>query len=256
MKITLLQRDIVWGDPEENRRRTEKVVERLAPTDLIVLPEMFSTGFATSPAGIAEKEPCESLRWMQETAKKHRCAAAGSVSLETAKGEFVNRFYFVKPDMSFVFYDKHHLFTYGGEDKCYTAGERQVIVEHCGVKIALFVCYDLRFPVWCRNNGYDLALFVASWPASRADAWTALLKARAIENQCYVAGVNRTGEDPACSYCGCTMAADPYGKVIADCGQGAESAAEAEIDMEKLRAFRKKFPVLADADRFTLIRKE
>lgn len=251
MKITLLQRDIAWADPEENRRRCERAIKALGPADLIVLPEMFSTGFATSPAGIAEKEPCQSLRWMQEIAQERGCAVAGSVALET-EGRFVNRFYFVKPDTTFVFYDKHHLFTYSGEDKSYTAGQERVIVEHCGVRIRLLVCYDLRFPVWCRNNGYDLALFVASWPTSRVDAWTTLLKARAIENQCYVVGVNRTGKDPACAYCGCSMAADPYGKVIADCGRDAECAAEAEIDMEKLAAFRKKFPVLNDADAFTL----
>lgn len=252
MRITLLQRDIVWGCPEENRCRAERVINGLGPTDLIVLPEMFSTGFATSPVGIAEKEPCASLGWMQHIAKQCGCAVAGSVALET-EGRFVNRFYFVKPDASFVFYDKHHLFTYSGEHKSYTAGQERVIVEHCGVRMRLLVCYDLRFPVWCRNDkGYDLALFVASWPTSRVDAWEALLKARAIENQCYVAGVNRTGEDPSCSYCGCSMVVDPYGKVIAHCGRDVESSAEAEIDMENLRAFRRKFPVLDDADAFVL----
>ena len=139
-------------------------------------------------------------------------------------------------------------------DLKFTAGKERKIVEYKGVRILLQVCYDLRFPVWSRNRGdYDMALYVASWPETRADAWRQLLKARAIENQCFVAGVNRIGTDPSNSYCGGTMLIDPYGKVIAECADGMESVAVAEISMEELAAFRQKFPVLDDADDFELV---
>lgn len=251
MKICLLQRDIVWNNPLQNRKRIDEAIDGLAEdTDVVVLPEMFSTGFAPQPAGLAESNNGDTLRWMKARATEHHCAFAGSLAVES-EGKFFNRFYFVKPDGSANFYDKHHLFTYGGEDKTYTPGTEQVIVEFRGWRIALFVCYDLRFPAWSRNKkAYDLALYVASWPTSRVDVWNTLLKARAIENQCFVAGVNRVGEDPSCKYCGCSTIVNPYGQVMVSCGRDVEQTAEAELDLEKLRAFRKKFPVLDDADAF------
>lgn len=258
MKLTILQRDIVWGDPVANVRRADEAVDALEDTDLIVLPEMFSTGFATQPEGIAESDDSASLHWMIDKARRRDCAIAGSIAVETGEAgsqhpTYVNRFYFVKPDGVVTYYDKHHLFTYGGEDKCYTSGRRHVIVDYRGVRIALFVCYDLRFPVWSRNKtGYDLALYVASWPRSRVGAWSTLLRARAIENQCYVAGVNRIGADPSCVYCGGSAVIDPYGTAMASCQNDTECAVSAEIDMVALNAFRKKFPVLEDADDFEL----
>ena len=253
MKIALLQSDIEWAMPCRNRFGAEAMMASASGCDLYVLPEMFSTGFCTSPEGVAEPEPCDSLKWMKDSAEMFSAAIAGSVAVEE-NGRFFNRFYFVTPDGNAVHYDKRHLFTYGGEHLKFTAGKERKIVEYKGVRILLQVCYDLRFPVWSRNRGdYDMALYVASWPETRADAWRQLLKARAIENQCFVAGVNRIGTDPSNSYCGGTMLIDPYGKVIAECADGMESVAVAEISMEELAAFRQKFPVLDDADDFELV---
>lgn len=250
MKVTVLQRDIVWANPEENRRRCDEVIERNPESDLYILPEMFSTGFCTNPDGIAENLDNETLQWMKSKAAEKSAAIAGSVAVTDGKRYF-NRFYFVKPDGSVAFYDKKHLFTYGGEHHRFTAGEERVIVEWKGVRILLEVCYDLRFPVWSRNRtDYDMIIYVASWPTPRVAAWSALLVARAIENQCYVAGVNRVGTDPACEYCGGTVVIDPYGKTIAECPMDEESEASAVIDMDALVAFREKFPVLNDADEF------
>ncbi|MBQ8868024.1 MAG: amidohydrolase [Bacteroidaceae bacterium] len=247
MKTVILQRDITWADPATNCRRAEEAMERNAGADLYVLPEMFSTGFCTQPEGIAERDG-HSLEWMKRQAALRQAAIAGSVATEV-EGRYYNRFYFVKPDGEVTHYDKKHLFTYGGEHLRFTPGTERVIVEWRGVRILLEVCYDLRFPIWARNRGdYDMILYVASWPTPRVEAWSALLVARAIENQCYVAGVNRVGTDPSCEYCGGSVVIDPYGKTIATCPRGEECEATAEVDMEKLAAFREKFPVLSDAD--------
>lgn len=266
MKISLLQNDIVWGDPTSNLRRAEEIIDGLPKSDVYVLPEMFSTGFATTPAGIAEKDE-QSLQWMLKMAKKYDAAIAGSVATEAPDNEneekaYYNRFYFVRPDGEVAWYDKRHLFTYGGEHKRYTRGDDKIVVTWRGVRFLLQVCYDMRFPVFSRNVArdadghsipsnegiYDVALYVASWPTPRVEAWCALAHARAIENQCYVAAVNRVGTDPACEYSGGTMLIDPYGRTVAECERGRECAVTADIDMDALRAFRKKFPVLADAD--------
>ena len=289
MIVSLLQRDIIWADPAANRQRADEALRALPPSDLIVLPEMFSTGFATQPVGIAESADSPTLAWMRRVARERDCAVAGSVavgvddrqwaSATPAEGggqaglgaalRYVNRFYFVTPDGREVHYDKRHLFTYGGEHLRYTPGDRRIIAQWRGVRIRLLVCYDLRFPAWCRNlaaddvaddatlatadGAYDLALVVASWPSSRVEAWDALLRARAIENQCYVAGVNRVGTDPLCQYPGSSALIDPYGRVAASCGRDRECATTAELDLDRLRAFRRKFPVLADADAFRLL---
>ena len=253
MKISLVQFSPVWKDPSSNRDRLHKLLARIPATDLIVLPEMFSTGFVTEPAGIAEKDG-ESLRFMQETAAARDCAVAGSLAVET-EGTFRNRFYFVYPDGSEVHYDKHHLFTYGGEHHTFAAGEKPVVADFRGVRILLQVCYDLRFPVFSRNrllpDGsalYDMALYVASWPDVRTDAWDALLKARAIENQCFLAGVNRVGTDPGNRYSGHSVLLGPKGQVLARCKDNEEEVVTFEIQLPELLAFRNQFPVLRDAD--------
>ena len=252
MKIILLQTDICWADPAANVVRLGKVIDHYDKVDLFVLPEMFSTGFCTLPEGIAEPVESPTLQWMKQTACAHDCALAGSISI-AENGKFYNRFFFVHPDGKVQWYDKKHLFTYGGEDKHYTAGTERVVVNYRGVRFLLEVCYDLRFPVWSRNRGdYDVALYVASWPSSRVEAWKALLRARAIENQCYVLGVNRVGKDPYCDYCGGTAAIDPYGRTVAACADGEPGQIEVTLDMGALEAFREKFPVLDDADPFTL----
>lgn len=248
MKATILQRDIIWADPSKNVQRANEAIDNNPGSDIYILPEMFSTGFCTNPEGIAESNDSDTLKWMKQKAAEINAAIAGSVAINEGNC-YYNRFYFVKPDGEVAQYDKKHLFTYGGEHLRFTAGKDRVITEFRGVRILLEICYDLRFPKWSRNNGdYDMIIYVASWPTPRVDAWSALLVARAIENQCYVAGVNRVGTDPSCQYCGGSVVIDPYGKTIATCAKGEECEASAIIDMEALEAFRKKFPVLNDAD--------
>ena len=251
MKITLLQTDISWADPEKNIGRAEELMAECEGSDLYVLPEMWATGFATKPEGIAEEErTSRALAWMRHTAVRKRCAISGSLAVRLQDGAYRNRHYFVAPD-KVSFYDKRHLFSHGHEDEHYTRGSHAVIAEWKGWRFLLQTCYDLRFPVWSRNRGdYDTVLYVANWPTPRVEAWKALLRARAIENQCYVAGVNRVGTDPSCEYCGGSAIISPYGQTLADCEDGKECVAEAEIDMQALEAFRQKFPVLNDADGF------
>ena len=252
MKITLLQRDIVWADPEANRRRNDDLFSADGDTDLYVFPEMFSTGFCTVPDGIAEMAPSGTLEWMKEKAVRFRCAVAGSVAVKE-EGRYFNRFYFVFPDGRVVPYDKRHLFTFGGEHLRFTPGKERVVISYKGVRILPLICYDLRFPVWSRNRGdYDLIIYVASWPAPRTNVWKHLLRARAMENQCYVAGVNRCGCDPGHVYEGGTVVVDPGGNVLAECPDGAESRISAEIDLDTLNGIRAGFPVLDDADAFTI----
>ncbi len=252
MKVTLVQQDIIWNKPAENHSKIELMLHASARSDLYVFPEMFSTGFATQPTGIAEVEPVESLQWMQKIAKEGGFALAGSVAIQQ-RGKYYNRFYFVKPDGNITHYDKHHLFTYGGEDNFFIPGNKRVIVEYKGVRFLLQVCYDLRFPVFSRNQcDYDAAIYVANWPTPRIKAWNQLLRARAIENQCYVLGVNRIGNDPTCQYCGGTAFIDPYGETLEECEWNKETTCSAQIDMDVLSQFRKRFPVLNDADTFRL----
>ena len=256
MVITLLQQDIVWGNPAANQEAAERAILAAEKSDLYVLPEMWSTGFATEPEGIAESDG-SSLNWMKQMANRLDAAVAGSIASEI-EGKYYNRFYFVKPaingsDNEIEYYDKHHLFTYSGEHLRYTAGERRVVVEWRGWRFLLQVCYDLRFPIFARNradgpDAYDVALYVASWPTSRRAPWDALLRARAIENQCYVCGVDRTGDDTACHYNGGTAIIDAYGNTVAACPDGEVSSITVELDKDKLTAFRKKFPVLSDRD--------
>ena len=255
MKIAILQTDIVWADVQSNLQRADALIDsRVEPdADILVLPEMFSTGFATQPEGIAEEEGGETLRWMRRTASRRQCAVAGSV-VTHSRGSFFNRFYFVEPDGSTSTYDKRHLFTFGGEDRCIKPGNKRTVVNFRGVRIMLQVCYDLRFPVFSRNCGdYDLALYVANWPEARMDVWQTLLRARAIENQCYVAGVNRVGTDDSGCYSGGSMIVDPYGRIVAQCKDREEDVATAVLRLEAMKSFRQKFPVLDDADFFKVL---
>ena len=240
--------DIAWGDCQGNVRRADAMIDNAPEADLYILPEMFSTGFAADPEGMAESEKGKTVEWMRRKAVAKDAAIAGSLAIKSGERYF-NRLYFVKPDGEVTTYDKRHLFSYAGENLHYTRGEERVIVEWRSVRIMLQVCYDLRFPVFSRNHGdYDMIIYVASWPTSRIKVWDTLLHARALENQCYVAGVNRVGRDPNCEYCGNSLIISPYGEDLAVCGSGEESAMMAEIDMEMLRSFRKKFPVIDDAD--------
>lgn len=253
MRITLLQTAPEWGDPVRSREDARRMLMGTSRSELIVLPEMFSTGFVTAPEGIAESEEGETLKWMKELAATKGSAVAGSVPVWTGDS-YRNRLYFVWPDGNVRYYDKHHLFTHAGEHLQYTPGEERVIVEHAGFRILLQVCYDLRFPVFSRNRVvdgqplYDLAVYVASWPQQRMDAWDALLKARAIENVCFVAGVNRVGKDPGNLYSGHTSLYGPRGELLSTCKEGRIDIIEYEIKKPVLDQFRNTFPALDDAD--------
>ena len=247
MNTVIIQMDVAWHDIGSNLRHADDLVGKMSGADLYLLPEMFPSGFSMKPSEIADRNG-QTLGWMRSKAAATGAALCGTVAVEE-EGRFYNRMYFVKPDGDVTVYDKRHLFSYSGEDRCYTAGKDRMVVEWLGVRILLQTCYDLRFPVFSRNRGdYDMAVYLASWPESRNDVWTTLLKARALENQCYVAGVNRTGDDPFCHYTGGSRVVDPYGKCIAECSDDNESCASAFIDMERLNSFRKKFPVLEDGD--------
>ena len=266
MTVTLVQMDIAWGDAKTNREAAEKAILSAEKSDLYVLPEMWNTGFDIEPEGIAEclfpqedgekeNKGSETLLWMQRMADELDAVVAGSVAVRTSDGSYRNRLYFVMPQeivnsklSDCKWYDKHHLFSYGGEAVNYTPGTERVTVEWRGVRFRLSVCYDLRFPLWLRNrDDYDALICVASWPAARVHAWNVLLQARAIENQCYVLGVNRIGKDPACEYVGGTAVVDPFGFAIT-CPEGEAAVLTQTLDLKRLKAFRDKFPVLKEQD--------
>lgn len=253
LTVALLQTDIVLTSAEENIDRVTHIMNQRPEADLYVLPEMWGTGFNPHPDKHEHEKAARALAWMKEEAAGRHCAMAGSLPVFDETDEsWRNRFYFVTPDDVFH-YDKRHLFAPGGEAENYTAGTNRTVITWRGWRILLQVCYDLRFPVFSRNrNEYDLALYVANWPASRQEVWHVLLRARAIENQCYVIAVNRVGKDPTCEYCGGSAVIDPYGHTLAACKDECEEGTEAIVDMDSLKVFRKKFPVLDDADGFSL----
>ncbi len=267
--VAVYQQDIVWGDPQANRERLTRAFESAPEAELYVFPEMFTTGFATLPEAKVETSADETLAWMKRMAAEHDAAIAGSIALQVSPGvtgadgtvsgdRCVNRLYFVKPDGSVTWYDKRHLFGYGGEGERFNRGEERVVVEFRGIRYLLAVCYDVRFPVWLRNrDDYDAIILVANWPEVRQSAWDILTRARAIENQCFVIAANRVGDDPACHYAGGSAIIDAFGDIIT----GAEGSTEqwisaslglAGIGLNGLKLFRRKFPVLADADDFEL----
>lgn len=254
MNVCLVQTDMTWGDVQGNLGRLESALASAPEAGLYLLPEMFTTGFATLPDAVVEEEPSEGLEWMKSCARRLDAALCGSIALRLRDGgSCLNRMYFVTPDGRAEFYDKRHLFGYGGEKLRFSAGSGRVVVSYGGVRFLLAVCYDLRFPVWLRNRGdYDVMLLAANWPRKRRNAWDLLTRARAVENQCYVLAVNRVGSDPACVYDGGTVALGPAGEVLAEVPDGVEGCCCAELDMSLLQACRREFPVLDDADAFRL----
>ena len=253
MKVTVLQIDIVWGCPQKNIEQAQKMLDSHPGADLYVLPEMWSTGFATEPADIAEDE-CSSvsLAWMRSEAKRRRCAICGSIAVKVSDGTYRNRHYFVNGQQDTVeYYDKHHLFTYGGENKYYCAGNSHTVVEYQGFRLLLLTCYDLRFPVWSRYSeslSFDAIICVANWPESRQNAFHILTRARAIENMAYLIAVNRVGDDSFNHYRGCSCVISPIGKTIASCHPNVPQALSCSLDLTDLRHKRNKFRVLADRD--------
>ncbi len=255
LRVALVQNDIIWEDVAANLTACEKTIASLpADTHIAVLPEMFTTGFSMSATQYAEEGDGPTLVSLKKWAATYDVALVGSF-IARENGLCYNRGFFVKPCGEVTFYDKRHLFRMGDEGRAFAAGNQRTIVEYRGWNIALFICYDLRFPVWSRNvaNEYDVALYVASWPQVRSHVWRSLLVARAIENACYACGVNRVGEDGVgLVYSGDTMAIDFKGATIATVPQGEVGVTVAEFDYDKLQSFRTKFPVWRDADNFSI----
>jgi omega-amidase len=254
MKITLVQTDTVWENKSENLRNLGNLILPFYnKTDLVALPEMFNTGFSLKPGQLGELPGGETFDWMKDTAKKGGFGLCGSYTV-SENGHFYNRFIFVSPENEIWQYDKRHLFSLAGEHKLFTRGRERVVFSFRGVRISPYICYDLRFPVWSRNRkDIDLIIYSANWPAARKAAWIALLKARAIENQCFVAGVNRIGTDGnGVSYCGESMLIDYLGEIIANAGISQEGSVTGEISINKLSEFRTRYPFLKDADDFNV----
>ncbi|ASL81568.1 MULTISPECIES: amidohydrolase [Serratia] len=250
LKITLLQQPLVWRDGLANLAAFDALLAPIAGRDLIVLPEMFTTGFAMD-AGESALPEQQVIDWLRSWAVKSHALIGGSVALKTPEGA-VNRFLLVEPGGQVHAYDKRHLFRMAGEHLHYQAGNRREIFEWRGWRILPQICYDLRFPVWARyQQDYDLALYVANWPAPRSHHWQTLLTARAIENQVYVAGCNRVGEDPnGLSYSGDSLIISPQGEILADAEPGAATRLDAELSLETLQSYRNAFPAWRDADSF------
>ena len=253
MKIVLLQSPLIWENPKANRIAFEEKINAIDPVvELIVLPEMFTTGFTMNPERVAETLQGETVQWLQSLAKAKTAAITGSVVIEE-NGNYYNRLLFVFPSGEVQYYDKRHLFTLAGEEKTYTAGKDKLIVNYLEWKICLLVCYDLRFPVFSRNiENYDLLVYVANWPEVRVLAWDSLLRARAIENLSYTIGVNRIGEDAnALKYNGHSQVIDSLGNYVVT-PQEKEGVFIAEIDQTTLIDNRKKLNFLNDADAFEI----
>lgn len=257
LRISLLQTDIAWNDPQQNLSRIGQLLARLEGTsDLAVLPETCTTGFTLSPQNVAEPDDGPTICQLKGYASQYELAIAGSFAQKDSDGpSFHNRAFLITPEGQYLHADKHHLFRIGGESRAYSPGAERPIFSYRGWNIALFVCYDLRFPVWSRNTDlrYDLALYVANWPAARTDVWDALLTARALENQAYVCGVNRVGNDGNdLHYDGHSALISPRGEQLLSLSAAQESIATAYVSRDVLRKFRNKFPVWKDADPFQL----
>lgn len=260
LKITLLQTRLSWEDKEANLAMLEQKIRALQePTHVIVLPEMFSTGFSMKPEELGETMQGHTVQWMKKIAREKRVILTGSVIIEE-DSRYFNRLLWVLPDGKTGYYDKRHLFAYGEEDLHYSQGNKRTIASVNGWKINLMVCYDLRFPVWSRqqfdeekNFEYDVLLYVANWPSRRSHAWKSLLVARAIENQCYVVGVNRVGADGnAIPHSGDSMVIDPLGEILYHKGEE-EDMFTIALQNSKLQEVREKFPFWKDADEFRIM---
>ena len=254
LTLTILQTELHWHDALQNRRMFDAAIDAVArPTDLVVLPEMFTTGFSMDAAGLAEPMSGPSVEWMRKKAADCGAAICGSLIIEEDEG-FYNRFICADPAGELVCYDKRHLFRLADEQHHYRAGGERVVFELKGVRICPMVCYDLRFPVWSRDRGdYDLLVYVANWPSRRHFAWQTLLRARAIENLCFVAGVNRVGSDGnGLPYAGGSAVIDYLGQDLADLGDR-PGAATVTLELDKLGQFRERFAFHKDADDFELV---
>lgn len=260
LTVSLIQTDLYYQDPEANLAALEeKIWEIESPTDIIVLPEMFNTGFYMNPEKLAEPMNFNTFRWMNRMAKQKNAAVVGSYMVKEST-KYYNRLYWVEPDGSFDFYDKRHLYRMGEEHRQFTAGKKRLIRSFRGWKIMPLICYDLRFPVWSKNRfhlesdelDYDLLIYVANWPKPRTEVWTSLLKARALENQCYSIGVNRTGSDSeGIDYIGHSAIYDFKGGLLNEITE-TPTIQSVRLNLEDLHSFRQKFPVYRDWDGFDI----
>ena len=253
--IAIIQTDLVWENPAKNRQHFTKIIESISePVDLIILPEMFTSGFTMQPDNVSESMDGETISWLKELAIAKNTAISGSLVIEE-NSNYYNRMVFVFPDGNIETYDKRHTFTLAGEHKRYTAGSQKLIIDYKGWKICPLVCYDLRFPVWARNTeNYDLLFYVANWPKPRIEAWITLLKARAIENMSYCVGVNRVGSDiNGHEYTGNSVAFDALGKQVSTINPNEEGIEIITISKEHLTSTREKFKFLEDRDKFKII---
>ena len=254
--VSIIQSHLYWESIDQNLQAFEtKINDILEATDVVVLPEMFTTGFTMNPINYAENHDGKGLQWMKKMAQQKNCAIVGSISVKE-NNQFFNRLYWVFPDQTVEFYDKRHLFSMGNEPKHYNGGNKKLIIEYKGWKICPLVCYDLRFPVWSRNTKqqpYDVLIYVANWPAARSYPWKQLLIARAIENQCFVLGVNRVGYDGnAISHSGDSMAMNARGEILTKIKPNEETIETVVFQKNELSDFRISFPVLNDGDDFTI----
>jgi len=265
LHITLLQADLHWEHPSANLEMFDEMIFNAGETDIIVLPEMFTTGFTMNAYSLAENNESQVIDWMKIMAVKKQAVITGSIIVE-ANTKYYNRLFWVEPSGKKFSYDKRHLFRMAEEDKTYSAGKNRLIVEYKGWRICPLVCYDLRFPVWGRNRNfakdenhvetksldktaYDLLIYVANWPEARSKPWKTLLEARAMENQCYVAGVNRVGEDgKGIKYSGDSLIFDFKGESLSSAKAGGVSTLHASLSLKDLKDFRQKFPAWMDAD--------
>lgn len=251
LKITCIQSDVIARDPEANRRHLDDMLKNVENTDVIVFPETFTTGFPADPNIFAEELDGVTMQWMREKAKEKNAAICGTIILKN--GGYYNSFIWMEPDGKYHLYNKRHLFTMGGEIGL-NPGEERITIEYKGWRIRPFVCYDLRFPVWDRNSfkdgkfEYDIAIFTAEWPKKKSEVWNTLLRARAIENQAFVVGVNRVGvDDSNIEYKGESMVLNVKGRIVEKAEEG-ESVFTAELSEFELEAFRQYFVVAKDWD--------
>ena len=253
LTLALIQTELAWQDPAANRSRFADLLEQARGADLVVLPEMFSTGFSMDSAALAEPEDGPTTRWLLEQAARLDAVITGSLIIQAADGRYRNRLLWARPDGSLAHYDKRHLFRMAGEHQHYTAGEEQVLLELKGWRIRPLICYDLRFPVWSRDPATtDLLLYTANWPALRRLHWNRLLPARAIENLCYVAAANRVGEDAkGFAYSGDSQVLDFQGEALLEAGAG-DGVFVTTLSADALAAYRQRFPAHLDADGFSL----
>lgn len=252
LKVAAVQCDIAWEDSKNNILNCIEFIKK-SDAELVVLPEMVGTGFSMNPTKIAQDPKGEIVTELQKAAKEYQKAVIFSAAIND-NGNYYNRLFFITDQGEITTYNKVHLFRMAGEHNNYSAGEGRTIIEYKGFRICPMVCYDLRFPVFARNkNDYDLAIYIASWPEPRSYAWSTLLRARAIENQCYCIGVNRVGDDPKNSYSGDTVILNFLGQPIVAATPKAVEVIETTLNLEDLATFREGFPAHLDADNFEIL---